>query len=182
LLVELAARDLEDLPADANWLPAVVAMAETCAVVGDAVRGALVYRTLLPHARTNVVSGTTAVLMGPVTRSLRPLALPTDDAPAAMVHLETAVADATRMGARAVVAAAELELARVLEARDETGDRERATALRAGALETARRLGWAALLPARDASRPPEPVAADAPRIRHATLRREGDFWTLACG
>jgi hypothetical protein len=171
----LAADDFAALPLDANWLPALVALAQAADAIGHARHAPVLYRLLLPYAASNVLSGTTAVIAGPVELVCGVLALLGGDPQAAVDHLERAIERATRMGARPSIAMGELDLARALEARNAPGDRARASALRASD-EAARRLGWTGLAPVTDAA------PAAPPPARHATLRREGDYWTLACG
>src|SRR5262249_48037356 len=69
-------------------------------------------------------------------------------------------------------------LARALEARGGTGDGERGAELRSQAADQASRVGLALPIAGR-ASASPAPVRAAPPRS--ATLRREGDIWTIAC-
>jgi hypothetical protein len=114
-----------------------------------------------------------------VARYLGLLALTAGEVANAIAHLEGALAANARMGARPQLARAQRDLARALTARDAPGDRERAQALVAEAAATATALGLHGVLATLDSTtEPPAPRPATAV----AVLRREGDFWTIACG
>jgi hypothetical protein len=140
---------------------------------------ATIHPLLAPHASRCVVIATAAACHGPVERHLGLLALTAGRIDAAVAHFEAAIATATRMGARPNVAYAMHGLALALRARDATGDAARAKDLVQDVERLARELGMVSLLRRLEA-REPDPVAAITAAEEAASLRREGDFWTLA--
>jgi tetratricopeptide (TPR) repeat protein len=181
LLDELAAGDLADLPKDWSWLPCLVLLAEVCIRVGDLRRAALVYERLLPHAERVAVLGRLAACYGPVARYLGDLATSLGWLDEAIGHFEAAIERCAGMGALPDLARAKQGLGRALAARGGPVDLERADRVRAEAASIARELGIGELLdsPSRAAAIPSRAESTTA--ARPAVLRREGDFWTVAC-
>jgi tetratricopeptide (TPR) repeat protein len=105
-------------------------------------------------------------------------------------HFEHALEMNTRIRARIWVAHTEHDYARMLVARDRPGDRERARALSAQALATAREVGMTPLeanvLELRAAAgfveeERVEPAPGARPTIvAPAVFLQDGDFWTIA--
>jgi hypothetical protein len=98
---------------------------------------------LQPYADQLVVGGFAGFAAGPVAFYLGILAATVADWPAADAHFATATATQERIGARPWLARTRLEWARMLLARGEPGDRDRAGELLRPALATARELGLA---------------------------------------
>jgi len=145
---------------------------------------------LLPYR--GLVVDTLETSTGAVDRYLGLAALTAGDLPAAERHLRDAVDLNTRIGARPWAARTQADLAALLLARDQPGDRERAAGLLAAALGAARRLGMTAfaeragddLARAGGDGHPgqAQPVAARAADgvASWAVCRREGEYWSIA--
>jgi tetratricopeptide (TPR) repeat protein len=114
-----------------------------------------------------------------VARHLGLLALTAGRLDEAVAWFEEALAAATRMGARPYVAHAAHGLGLALAARGAAGDAERARTLGQDAERLARELGMEGLLRRLEA-RPAAPAAGPKAVEESASLRHEGDFWTLA--
>jgi hypothetical protein len=179
VLRELAVRRFEDLPRDGNFIPSLALLAEVTALLDDAEVAAMLYPLLAPHAERNVVAGLPAMCLGPAARHLGLLALTAGRPDDAVTHFEAAHAAATRLGARPYVAHAAHGLARALRARGAAGDAARARALLAEAGGLAAELGMTNLLRRLEADAAPAPAGAAVPAEEVATLRREGEFWTV---
>ena len=137
----LAAHDFEDIPLDGQWLTAVTRIADACAHLRDAGRGAILYEKLLPFAGLAVVAGRAASVNGPVDIYLGRLALTLGRARDAIDHLERALEMATRMGDRPFAAEATMSLAAALLERGAAGDRQRALDLLGRCLEAGQEMG-----------------------------------------
>ncbi len=171
----LAAVGFASIPEDLNFLPTLVTLAETVACLGDADRAAVLYPKLLPFAdRCVVVSLWASACLGSVQRYLGLLAATMGRTDEAVAHLETALAVHERMGARPLTAHTQADLARVLD----TVDPARAAVLRAAARATADRCGMTRLRErlGGGAGGPSDVAAIEA------SLKREGDYWTLRFG
>lgn len=183
ILVDLAARDFTDLSRDGTWVATVCRLAELCVRLGELDLAAILLPLLEPYASYWAVMGLATACQGAVTRYLGILAMLTGDVPRAVAELERAVESNRRGGAVIQLGYALGELATALRARAREGDAARADALVSEASATAERLGLVALQAQLGA--PPSPVAV-APRPSAvsltASMRREGDFWTIACG
>ncbi len=138
---ELAARDFALVLPDGNRPPALALLAEACNMLGDARRAAVLYRLLLPFEARNIIVATSALCYGPAARYLGLLAITLGRFDDADRHFADSAAMCERMGARPWAAHNERDWALMLCARDHPGDRERAAALLASALSTARTLG-----------------------------------------
>jgi hypothetical protein len=186
LLDELTAHGLEDFPRDGNWLPALATLADVAATLDDARTGALVLPHLAAHADETLVIATAAVVQGSVHRFAALAALAAGRLDEAVAHGEAALAANAALGARLELVRTRHALAVALGRRGAPGDAARAAALAAEAARDAAALGVAAPGPAPAApARPPAAPAAEGPSRAApatATLRREGDVWTLACG
>ncbi|MCH8921233.1 MAG: tetratricopeptide repeat protein, partial [Chloroflexi bacterium] len=143
----LAADDFADLPQDLNWLIAVTLLSEVCAFLGDARRSATLYGLLLPYAALSVMIGGIAVACyGSASRSLGLLAATMSRWEEAVQHFEDALEMNARTGARPWLAWTQHQYADMLLRRDAAGDREKALALLAQALETAEEIGMKTVL------------------------------------
>jgi tetratricopeptide (TPR) repeat protein len=183
----LAANDFRDIPRNLIWLFVVCRVSDLVAFFGDVRRATLLYDLLLPYA-DRTAAPSIASCRGSVARSLGILATVLARYDDAERHFEHALEVNTRIRARIWVAHTQHDYARMLVARDRPGDRERATALAAQALATAREVGMKPLEasvvtlqttaglgegPIGDVVRAVEPIAS-------THFRREGDFWTIA--
>jgi DNA-binding CsgD family transcriptional regulator len=141
----LARHDFADLPRDSLWMACMTYLTDVCASLGDAAHAATLYRLLLPYAARTAVIGNATACYGAVSRYLGMLAATMKRWEEAARHFEDALAMNTRMGARPWLAHTQHEYANMLLARNQSGDREKATALLNAALVTARELGMRAL-------------------------------------
>src|SRR5581483_3366177 len=163
----LAACDFAVVLPDGNRPPALALLAEACHLLGDGRRAAVLYELLLPFAARNIVVATSAICYGPAARYLGLLAATRSRWEEAARHFADAAAMCERMGARPWAAHTERDWALMLRARGAPGDEERAAALLASALATARTLGMK-LLEAKilSAAAGPEPAFPAAPESR----------------
>ena len=144
LLASLVADDLRQVPFDEEWLVSMCFLSETAASLGDRERASLLYQRLLPYADRLAV-GYPEVSTGAVSRYLGLLATTLSRWKEAERHFDDALSLNERMGARPWVAHTQHDLARMLAARDEAGDAERAEQLLEAALPVARELGMGSL-------------------------------------
>lgn len=139
ILDSLAARGFTDIPFDAVWLPAIACAAAVAVHLGDEERAAILYDLLAPYPAHFVFA--TAACLGSVSHYLGMLATTTGHFGDAEGHFLAAEATHARLGARPWLAWTRLEWARMLLARRQPGDAERARELLDQALATARELG-----------------------------------------
>ena len=181
----MAARGFTDLPRDGNLLGSWARLAETCALLGETAWAEALLPLLAPHAHLVVVLATTVGCLGSVARYVGLLARTIGRLDEAVASFDAALAMNERIGALPQLARTQHDLACTLRARGAPGDVARAAALDDEAGATATRLGLAALA-ARLSGTSPAPTRAPQARVevdvRTATLRREGDVWTIACG
>jgi tetratricopeptide (TPR) repeat protein len=127
-----------------DLLLALVLLAEVCVFLEDRRRAALLYELLRPHAGLNVVVGVVGYF-GAVGRPLGSLAGLLGRFEEAEHHFEEALEMHRRMDARPWRARTQDEFARMLLARGQARDRDRARELTGEALATARELGMVTL-------------------------------------
>ena len=142
---ELADAEFAALPRDSEWLFCLALLAELAAHLHDHDRAAVLYRLLGPYARVNAMAAG-EVALGPVARYLGILAATTSRWEEAAGHFEHAIAMNAKMGARPALAHTQHDYARMLLARDQRGDREKALELIRGAVSIYQELGmdsWA---------------------------------------
>ena len=125
-LDDLGGDEFSTLPFDQEWLFGMSLLAETSGLLGDTNSAAFLYRVLRPWATLNVVDQAEGI-RGSLARYLGILATTTGRWPDAERHFEDALAMNLRMGARPWLAQTQNDYARMLLARDDPGDRERAT-------------------------------------------------------
>jgi hypothetical protein len=192
----LAAERLELLPRDLTWLAANVLWAHVSAGVADERQAPLLYERLSPYAGQLVYTGIS--IWGDVDHALGRLAAVLGRHEDAERHFVTSSERYAACGAPLWLAHVALDEASLRLARGAAGDRQRARALVETALTESRRLGAGqlerratvlrereravdVLATARTAAPPPplprEPVAAA--RERTASLRRDGEVWSL---
>ena len=180
------------VPRDWNWLASMFVLAEICVDLGEARHAEILYRLLQPYSARNAVIGwyhtygSVACALGRLAGLLGRF----DDAKA---HFETALAANARMRAAAPLAHTQCELAKLLLARAEGDDAERAHALLGSARRAAEALNLVRVrqkLERLGADRPApaerEPVAAiaaglaesgasvEAPSLGGAPIEPEG--------
>ena len=190
---QLAADRFAGIPVNNDLLLSLSHLAEVAWFLRDADRGALLHGLLLPYR--GLVVDTLESSTGAVDRYLGLTAMTAGDLQAAERHLQDALRLNDRIGARPWTARTQRDLASVLLARDQPGDREQAVGLLASALGTARRLGMTAFAErAREdlASAGEEALAGDPERAgplgakapgaktSWSVCRREGEYWSIA--
>jgi tetratricopeptide (TPR) repeat protein len=205
----LATQDFAALLPDANRPPALALLAEACNMLGDAQRAALLYQLLLPYAERNIVVATSAICYGPAARYLGLLATTLARWKDAARHFADALAMSERMGAKPWAAHTRHDCARMLLARGQPGDQQKARELLDNALAMAQDLGMTSLqskvqgLKSKvqeekakretknlelSAARPwmldsrpsSEDSALGTQRSALNCFRQEGDYWTIA--
>ncbi len=180
---DAAASGLGELNRDNEWMLTMSLFAEACARLGEKGTSEELYGQLLPFTDRHAI-GQGEGSLGAVSRYLGLLAESLGRREDAVLHLEHAVAFNERMGARTWAAHARHDLAGVLLARDEPGDREKAVGLLREAEEAARTIGMTAL-GRRVAAMLVDAGAAEAPapspgQVRPSVFRREGEYWSIA--
>jgi DNA-binding SARP family transcriptional activator/tetratricopeptide (TPR) repeat protein len=162
-LERLTRHDCAALPFDQEWLYGMSLLAETCALLGDTGSAAGLHRLLVPWATFNAAD-TAEGMRGSVSRYLGLLATTLKRWREAERHFEDALEKNASMGARPWLAHTQADYARMLLARDDTSDRERALELLADAVATYRELGMESW--AKAASELNQALRARAPRHR----------------
>jgi class 3 adenylate cyclase len=142
---QMAVNDFAWIPRDAAWLVSIVYLAEAAAFLEDTHRARVLYEMLLPYANRNIMVGI-AACNGSASRYLGPLTATLGRWDEAERHFEDAQEMNGRMRARPWLARTWHGYAKMLLARDEPGDREKAVELLAQALDTAEELGMKALI------------------------------------
>jgi len=187
----LAVDDFGRLPRNSEWLLGLSLLPEVVGFLGDVPRAATLYEILLPPERRVPMAGA-EISTGSVSRALGVLASTLSRWDEAVRHFEDALDLNTRMGALPWVAHTQHEYARMLMARDQPGDHERAMRLLMEAFVTSRELGMVALgervSALLEASGPVigSPAEADATAqpsavsIQPGIFRREGEYWSIA--
>jgi tetratricopeptide (TPR) repeat protein len=137
---DLAADDFSLLPFDQEWLYAMSFLAETSALLVHTGSAPVLYSLLVPWAKFNAADPHEGI-RGSVSRYLGLLAATAGHWRDAARHFEDALASNARMGLRPWLAYTQQDYARLLLAREEPGDRERAKDLSDSALATYRALG-----------------------------------------
>ena len=187
---QLAAGRFAGIPVNNDLLLSLSHLAEVAWFLRDAARGAVLHALLLPYR--GLVVDTQETSTGAVDRYLGLAALTAGDLPAAERHLRDALDLNTRIGARPWTVRTQADLAGLLLARDQPGDREQAIELLAAALGAARRLGMTAFTQraADDLARagpdghpgqaPPRAAGAADGTASWSVCRREGEYWSIA--
>jgi len=203
LLAHETATRFAELPPDVTWLPGLAIYAEVAAHLQDRQAAAVLHELLEPWAGQIVYSGINA--WGCVDHHLGATCVVLGRYAEAEEHLRRAGELNAAIRAPIWVTRTDLAMARLLLLRDGPGDRERGRALLERAAAAAQRLGSATLarraagllgyeramsslpipvLPA--AAAPPAaepaapPAAATASNGLQATLRLEGEIWTVS--
>ena len=186
---QLAADRFAVIPVNNDLLLSLSHLAEVAWFLRDAGRGAVLHGLLLPYR--GLVVDTLETSTGAVDRYLGLTALTAGDLEPAERHLHDALHLSTRIGSQPWTARTQADLASLLLARDQPGDREQAVGLLQAALGTARRLGMTAFAEragedlARAGgghpgqARPRAATAADG-IASWSVCRREGEYWSIA--
>ncbi len=169
------------LPRDVTWLTHLALLGETCALVGDRGRAAILRELLAPFADQQMMAGPGAACFGPAARIVALLAATLERWDEALAHLDQSDALSGRLGALAWMAQTTADRATVLAARDGAGDREAARACLARARVLAKRLGMQRIAQSADAlaGRLDDRGASAPPAPSGQVLRHEGDHWTV---
>jgi tetratricopeptide (TPR) repeat protein len=145
-LESLASDNFETLPRDSMWLGAVALLAETCGYLGDVERAATLTHLLEPYAKRVIVVGNARVCMGSASHYLGVLGATRGDLRDAAHHFEASIEVDEHLQAPPRVARSQYAYARLLLARNERGDKDRARELLDRAQNAARELGMRRLL------------------------------------
>ncbi|MFL6242708.1 MAG: ATP-binding protein [Acidimicrobiia bacterium] len=121
----LAARDFEDLPADANWPIAVTILIIGCAFVGDHERAGRLYDMLLPYREHFVTTGMPALSSGSAELALALAAGTTNRWDVADEHFARAMERNARSGNRTWVVHGKYEYVALLARRGDPGNATR---------------------------------------------------------
>ena len=139
-LDNLASEDFSALPFDQEWLYGMSLLAETAALLGDTRSAPVLHRLLMPWGALNAVDVAEG-FRGSVSRYLGLLAGTLERWDEAAGQFEDALEMNARMGARPWLAHTQTDYSRMLLARGEPDDRERAHALLDTALASYQELG-----------------------------------------
>jgi DNA-binding SARP family transcriptional activator/tetratricopeptide (TPR) repeat protein len=140
VLDELATDDFAAFPRDSEWLFCLCILAEVAALLADRDRAATLYRLLDPFGQLSALASG-EVSLGPVARYLGILAATIELWQDSERHFEQALVLTSRMGARPWLAHTQEDFGRMLLARGEPGDLDKARDLVEQALATYRDLG-----------------------------------------
>jgi DNA-binding SARP family transcriptional activator len=138
----LAKGDFAGIPFDEEWLASMCLLADLAASLGDARRARLLYESLAPY-RERVAAGYPEISLGAVSRYLGLLAAAGSRWDDAERHFEDAIEVNHRIGARPWLAHTLEDYARMVLARGDRGDAERAARLLDEAVAGYRELGMA---------------------------------------
>ena len=187
---QLAAGRFAGIPVNDDLLLSLSHLAEVAWFLRDAGSAAVLHALLLPYR--GLVVDTLETSTGAVDRYLGLTALTAGDLDGAERHLDDALDLNTRIGAQPWAARTQADLAALLLARDQPGDRERAIELLGTALGAARRLGMTAFAKRAgdDLARagpdghpgqaPPRAAGAADGTASWSVCRREGEYWSIA--
>ena len=145
LLDALAGGDFGEIAHDAIRIASLAYLAEVCAWLGDARRAAVLQPLLQSYAERCIVFGAHTASLGSGARLLGLLAATLRQWDLAQRHFEFALGFDERSGSPPWLARTRCDFAAMLLQRGAAGDQERAGALVAAALDTARALGLAGI-------------------------------------
>jgi eukaryotic-like serine/threonine-protein kinase len=189
----LASDEFAQVPRDWNWLASMFALAEICVDLGEAKHAEILYRLLAPYSARNAMLGW-YFTYGSVAHALGRLARLLGRFDEAKAHFEMALAANARIRATAPLADTECELAKLLLARGDGDEAQRAGALIASVRRTGNALNLVRVKQKLDclgadraapAQRDPDPATAgglaengarvEAPSLGGARIEPEGD-------
>ena len=139
-LDRFAGNGIANVPRNHFWLASLWCLSEAAGTLADVPNARMLYEILLPFARRGIVAPV-AVYVGSVSRSLGLLATTLSRFHDSARHFDEALETNARMRAIPWLAYTRYDYAHMLLRRDGSGDREKAAALVAEALGTARTLG-----------------------------------------
>jgi DNA-binding SARP family transcriptional activator/tetratricopeptide (TPR) repeat protein len=113
-LGRLLADDLEAIPRDGDWLPAMALLTDVISGLRDRPAAARLYELMAPYRNQNIVIGLGTVCLGATSRSLGRLAAVAGERATAVGHLEHALEANERLGAVLELAHTRVDLAEVL--------------------------------------------------------------------
>ena len=175
---ELAADDFRAIYPDSEWLLGIALASDACAALGDEAAAATLYAKLLPLSGAHAIAQAEGSV-GSADRYLGLLAATIGRADDAERHLTDGIAGNERLGAWPWAAHTQHDLAGLLRRRSRADDLERANALDAAALATARRLRMSALEV--EIGEVSESIGAPTAEAESAaSFRREGEYWTVS--
>jgi DNA-binding SARP family transcriptional activator len=140
MLERLAEQDFAPVPFDEEWLVCMSLLAEASASLGDTERASVIYRLLSPYS-DRIAFSYAQISLGSVSRYLGILAAVAERREDAERHFEAAREMNRRIGARSWLAHTQVDYARMLSARAQPRDVQRAAELARGALDGYRDLG-----------------------------------------
>ena len=143
---EVLAQSSFALPMDAKRAITLTYLAEVCAALGDSRRAAMLYELLLPYRDVAILAPPNVLCCGPGAHYLGLLAATMSDWDCAEAHFETSLAMNERLKAWPRLADTRFEYARMLLARNRTGDSVLASELHSMAFAAAERMGMGGLL------------------------------------
>jgi tetratricopeptide (TPR) repeat protein len=164
-LNQLGKDDFADLPFDEEWLVCMSLLAETSAALGDNGHASVLYRRLLPYG-DRVAFSYAQIGLGSISRYLGILAAMAERWEEAERHFEAALEMNRRIAARSWLAHTQVDYARMLSARAEGSDAERAIELARRALDGYGNLGMDSY--AAEATRLERAVSVGLPSQRHS--------------
>lgn len=177
---ELAADEFRAIYPDSEWLLGMALASDACAALNDEAAAATLYSRLLPFSGVIAVAQAEGSV-GAMDRYLGLLAVTVDRADDAERHLTDGIAANERLGAWPWAAHTQHDLARLLRKRSRPGDVERANALDAAALATAKRIGMSALEAA--IGNAGQTVGKGrSVETGKGVFRRDGEYWTVEFG
>jgi DNA-binding SARP family transcriptional activator len=145
-LAPLAANGFTDVPQNGTWAQCLTTAALAAALLGERDWAQALDDQLRPYAQLNVAGAGASSHGGSVAAYLGALAATTGRWDTAAEHFEHALEANARMGAKPFEALTQCEYGRMLLARGDPDDRERAKQLLTDAHATAQALGLGALL------------------------------------
>jgi hypothetical protein len=174
---------IEELPRNGvNWLAALAVASIAAARLDDVDAAASVHRLLLPYAdRTIVISAPHPVVcFGSASLYVALVEATMFRWQEAENHFETAIDANSRLGARSLLAFTHVEYARMLLKQGRRGDRVRARGLLDRSAATATALELDGLVDDIERLRALDAGSPIAAGTGGNTIRREGEYWTVA--
>jgi tetratricopeptide (TPR) repeat protein len=175
VLDRLTVPGLAALPESSTWLAGMLAVVETCLVLGEPLLARQAYDLLLPYAALPVTPSLAVTCFGSAHRPLGLAALAFGDTDLAIRHLGEALRANRLLGNHPVTAVTLADLGQALVRRSARHDRARARDLLARARDEARRMGmhtWAESWG----------IQHDQLSTLEAVIVREGRHWALRLG
>lgn len=145
IYLPLAEKNFVDLTPNLSLLSSAMSLARVCVFLGDVARAPVLYRLLQPYAECCIIIGPAIGCLGSVSLYLGLLATLLRRWEEARTHLEAAVQQNVRLGARPLVAHTRYEYARMLLTRGRAPHHPHARGLLEEALATTQELGMEGL-------------------------------------